>query len=72
MKTRLESVINLFWLQESQEDISHAVALLTAQTVEKEQVPEEASTSEYHREPSHQYSSKSITGYTPQIICTVL
>ncbi|XP_060792115.1 ubiquitin carboxyl-terminal hydrolase 28 [Neoarius graeffei] len=43
-------------LNESQEDISHAVALLTAQTVEKEQVPEEASTSEYHREPSHQYS----------------
>lgn len=60
MKTIPESLINLFGLQESQGDISHAVGLLTTKTVEKEGVPEEAG--EHHREASNQHSSKIITG----------
>ncbi|KAK3555596.1 hypothetical protein QTP86_025665 [Hemibagrus guttatus] len=42
---------------ESQGDISHAVGLLTTQTAEKEQVPEEAATAEHHREVSNQHSN---------------
>lgn len=67
-----ESVINLFGLQESQGDISHAVGLLTTQTAEKERGPEGASTAENHREASNQHSSKIITRYITPNICTVL
>ncbi|TSQ12700.1 Ubiquitin carboxyl-terminal hydrolase 28 [Bagarius yarrelli] len=44
-------------LNESQGDISHAVALLTTQTAEREQVPEEAVTAEHHREACDQHST---------------
>lgn len=72
MKTIPEIIIQLFGLQESQGDISHAVGLLTTQTVEMERGPEEASTAEHPREASNQRSSKIITEYITQIICTVL
>lgn len=59
MKSLPESIIRVFWLQESQGDISHAVGLLTTQTAEKEQVPEEAApAAEHHKEASNQHSSK--------------
>ncbi|XP_026989887.2 ubiquitin carboxyl-terminal hydrolase 28 [Tachysurus fulvidraco] len=44
-------------LNESQGDVSHAVGLLTTQTAEKEQVPEEAATAEQHIDASNQHSN---------------